>query len=67
MGDYLRPKPSYVKCHVCGAEVEIWSDEETAACSKCGAEWRKPDGDSSCLRYCEYADKCQGIIASRKS
>jgi hypothetical protein len=46
--------------------VEIWSDEDVAECTECGAEWRRPDKNSSCLEYCEYADKCRGIINSRK-
>lgn len=64
--EFLRPTPAYVKCHVCSADVEIWSDEDVAECTECGAEWRRPDKNSSCLEYCEYADKCRGIINSRK-
>ena len=64
--EFLRPTPSYVKCHVCGADVEIWSDEDVAECTECNAEWRRPDKNSSCLEYCEYADKCRSIINSRK-
>jgi hypothetical protein len=65
--EFLRPTPAYVKCHVCGADVEIWSDEDVAVCTECGAEWRRPDKNSSCLEYCEYADNCRGIINSRKT
>ena len=57
---------SYVKCHECGGDVEVWSDEDEGICLACGATWRKPDEDNSCLTYCEYADKCREIIASRK-
>ncbi len=57
---------SYVKCHSCGGSVEVWSDEDGGECLDCGAEWKKPDGGNSCLEYCEYADKCREIIASRK-
>jgi predicted amidophosphoribosyltransferase len=64
--EFLRPTVAYVKCHVCGGEVEIWSDEEVGTCSECGAEWKRPDSNSSCLTYCEYADKCRGIIESYK-
>jgi hypothetical protein len=64
--EFLRPTPTYVKCHVCGADVEIWSDEDLAECPECNAEWRRPNKNSSCLEYCEYADKCRGIINSRK-
>jgi hypothetical protein len=47
--------------------VEIWSDENAGICTDCGAEWKRPDKNSSCLDYCEYADKCRGIIESRKT
>ena len=51
--DFLRPTPSYVKGHICGSDVEIWSDEESTICDSCGVEWKKPDENASCLSYCE--------------
>ena len=65
--DMLRPTVAYVKCHVCGGNVEIWSDENKGVCTECGAEWKRPDKNASCLEYCEYADKCRGIIESRRT
>jgi hypothetical protein len=65
--EFLRPTPSYVKCHVCGGDVEIWSDEDVGVCNECNAEWRRPQKTNSCLEYCEYADKCRSIIDSRKT
>jgi DNA-directed RNA polymerase subunit RPC12/RpoP len=64
--DFLQPKPAYIKCHVCGADLEIWSDEDKTTCSECGAEWKRPDKSSACLEYCQYADICRGIIESRR-
>jgi predicted amidophosphoribosyltransferase len=64
--DFLQPKPSYTNCHVCGAELEVWSDEDQTTCSSCGAEWKRPDENAACLSYCQYADKCRAIIAERK-
>lgn len=52
----------YVKCHICGGDVEIWSDEDTGVCLECGGEWHRLDEDASCLEYCEYADKCREVI-----
>jgi len=52
----------YVKCHECGGDVEIWSDEDSGFCMDCNAEWTKPDKEVSCLDYCEYADACREII-----
>jgi hypothetical protein len=65
--DLLQPKPAYIKCHVCGSDLEIWSDEDKTTCTSCGAEWKRPDKTAACLEYCEFADKCRGIIESRKS
>jgi len=62
---FVRPTMTYVKCHVCGNDVEIWSDEDVGVCLKCGAEWHRPEKDASCLEYCEYAEKCREIIRSR--
>ena len=64
--DFLRPTPSYVKCHICASDMEIWSDEDSTTCDNCGAEWKKPDEKASCLDYCEYASKCREIINARK-
>ncbi len=64
--DFIRPTMKYIKCHVCGGDVEIWSDEEKGVCLDCGAEWARPDEEASCLEYCEYADKCREIINSKK-
>lgn len=65
--DFLRPSLKYVKCHLCDGDVEIWSDENAGTCSKCGAEWKKPNESASCLEYCEHAEKCREIIKSRKT
>lgn len=63
--DLLRPTVSYVKCPMCGGDVEVWSDEDSGICIECGYEWKRPDENASCLNYCEYADKCREIIKSR--
>jgi len=61
----IRPTVAYVKCHVCGGDVEIWSDEDAGICMNCGAEWRRPEKEASCLEYCEYADECRALIKAR--
>ena len=63
---FIRPTMTYVKCHVCGGDVEIWSDEDVGICLNCGAEWHRPEKEASCLDYCEYADKCREIIRSKQ-
>ena len=63
--EFLRPTMAYVRCHVCGGTVEIWSDEDAGVCLDCGAEWKRAEENASCLDYCEYADKCREIIKAR--
>lgn len=36
-----KPYPEEVVCPSCGAEVEVWSDEEDPRCVGCGAELKK--------------------------
>lgn len=62
INNFIRPTVSYVKCHICGGDVEVWSDEDKGICMDCGADWVKPDETTSCLEYCEYADQCRNII-----
>ncbi|MCW3981339.1 MAG: hypothetical protein NWF11_07690 [Candidatus Bathyarchaeota archaeon] len=64
--NFMRSTIKMVKCHTCGGDVEVWSDEDSGVCEECGAEWHKPDEDSSCLQYCEFAEKCREIIQERK-
>ena len=30
------PAPEFVSCTQCGADVELWTDEEESVCSSCG-------------------------------
>jgi hypothetical protein len=64
--EFIRPTMKYVKCHSCGGDVEIWSDEDSGFCLDCNTEWTKPEKEASCLDYCDYADQCREIIASKR-
>ena len=66
ISDYVRPKVDYEKCSKCGGRLEFWSDEEKGACLDCGEITKKKEKTPSCLDYCEYADKCKGIIMTKK-
>lgn len=61
----MRPTPAYLKCPKCSADVEIWSDEEEAQCPSCGTTVSRKV--QSCLDYCEFADKCKGMIQMKKA
>ncbi|NOZ58545.1 MAG: hypothetical protein GXO66_03065 [Euryarchaeota archaeon] len=54
-----RPKPEYVLCPNCKAEVEIWTDESEAECEECGTIVKKTR-ENLCINWCEYAEKCVG-------
>jgi DNA-directed RNA polymerase subunit RPC12/RpoP len=64
--EFTRPTVRYVKCHVCGGNVEVWSDETEGVCINCGSKWVKPNDNASCLDYCEYAEQCRKIISNRQ-
>ena len=66
ISDFVRPKVDYEKCPKCGGRLEFWSDEEKGVCLDCGELVEKEEHTPSCLEYCEYADKCKGIIMSKK-
>jgi predicted RNA-binding Zn-ribbon protein involved in translation (DUF1610 family) len=57
-GTIFRPKLEIKRCPPCGAEVERWTDEIKVVCENCGKE--VVFEMDSCVRWCEYADKCLG-------
>ncbi|MFZ5801406.1 MAG: HD domain-containing protein [Candidatus Omnitrophota bacterium] len=56
---FKRPQPEGIRCPSCGEELEIWSDEIEAVCTKCKNTVRRPQG-ASCLDWCSYAKECVG-------
>ena len=63
---FLRPKPEFIQCPNCAGTVEIWSDEDKAICEICNKEVQRSEKETSCLEWCEFADKCKAIISSKK-
>lgn len=57
---FKQPKPEYLKCHSCGEEVEIWSDEIQTPCPKCKTRVTRKES-TSCLDWCKYAKDCIGV------
>lgn len=55
---FKEPKPDYIKCRLCGEELEIWSDEIKINCPKCNLENKK--NQQSCLDWCKSAKECVG-------
>ncbi len=58
-GNIRTPIPSLKECPGCGEEVEIWSDELRAKCTKCGATVFKENAPS-CIEWCQSAKECIG-------
>ncbi|KUG20117.1 hypothetical protein ASZ90_010150 [hydrocarbon metagenome] len=53
-----RPTILLRTCPQCGAEIEIFSDEASAACSDCG--FVIYNDTLSCITWCRYARECLG-------
>jgi len=51
-------------CPRCGEEIEIFSNEVSAACGKCGLVIY--NDQASCIRWCRYAEQCVGPEIYRK-
>jgi ribosomal protein S27AE len=52
------------KCPRCGEEIEIFSNEVSAACGRCGLIIY--NDQASCIRWCRYAEECVGPEIVRK-
>ena len=52
------------KCPQCGGEVEIFSNEVSAACGRCG--FVIYNDTASCIRWCRFAEECVGPEIVRK-
>lgn len=54
-----QPEPEAFNCPSCGYEVEIWTDEFSRPCRKCGTIVTKSEG-LSCVQWCRHAQECIG-------
>lgn len=53
------PMPEYVSCPTCHQEVEIWSNELSYPCPKCGTRVARKQ-TPSCIDWCPMAEECIG-------
>lgn len=58
-GNVRTPTPSLIACPGCGEEVEMWSDELKAKCSRCNTIVFREDVPS-CIEWCKSARECIG-------
>jgi predicted amidophosphoribosyltransferase len=53
------PTIEFIKCPYCQSEVEIFSDETTALCDRCGKEVTRAAA-LACIEWCQSARECVG-------
>ena len=58
------PTLAVKRCPRCGNEVELFSNEPSATCDRCGFVIR--NDSASCIRWCRYAEECMGPEAVRR-
>ncbi len=54
-----------IPCPRCTHAVEVFKDEQRARCRRCGHRFANPKGAFDCANWCEYAEQCVGVSASR--
>lgn len=62
---FSQPKPEILQCPDCRVEVEVWTDEATGQCPKCGKTVIRTTSQS-CVDWCRYAKECLGDEKFRK-
>ncbi len=50
-------------CPACGQTVELWKDDASRRCGRCGATVRNRRFDMGCAAGCKFAEECTGIPA----
>jgi hypothetical protein len=54
-----------VPCPECGAAVEIFWDEDTGRCRRCGHRFPNPNKGFDCAQWCAMADACLDLVSQR--
>ena len=54
-------------CPECGSAVEIFKDERTGRCHRCGHRFLNPGADFGCAQWCSVAKECVGFTPNRQS
>ncbi len=57
--DIRNLRSAFYRCPNCGAEVEMFSDEQRIKCRKCGTMVYK-ENTPSCIEWCSKAKECLG-------
>ena len=59
------PVPELFKCPRCGFDVEIWTNENSRLCNKCG-QMVSREQVPTCVEWCKYAADCVGEDALKR-
>ncbi|MHB1034873.1 MAG: hypothetical protein ACYC35_11915 [Pirellulales bacterium] len=54
-----------VPCPECGSAVEIFKDEGSGRCPRCGHRFVNPGANFGCAQWCSLAKECLGFAPSR--
>ncbi len=59
------PVPEFFECPKCASEVEIWTNENTRPCKKCG-QMVSREQVPTCVEWCKHAKECVGEEALKR-
>jgi hypothetical protein len=54
-------------CPRCGSAVEIFKDESSGRCARCGYRFLNPGADFGCAQWCAMAEQCVGPVPQAQS
>jgi hypothetical protein len=55
-----------IPCPECGVTVEIFRDESTGRCLRCGHKFAAPGANLGCAQWCSLANECLGYAPERQ-
>jgi hypothetical protein len=56
-----------VPCPQCGVSVELFKDEATGHCPRCGHRFPNPGVEIGCAEWCSLAQECLGVAPQLQS
>ena len=56
-----------IPCPQCGVSVEVFKDEATGHCPRCGHRFSNPGVEIGCAEWCSLAQECLGVAPQPQS
>ena len=63
---FVNPKIIFRNCPFCGEEAEFLEYETQQECTGCGKTVYR-EASESCIKWCDYAEKCIGDLENKGS